>query len=120
MLLTTTAASNEAQIIEFGHLIFHDSRTISQLGTIILVVPGFHRDHRPVANVAQADHLERNRQRFVRSPMRRQHGAHKQRATGANQLARMLGQKVAQCAFGQNVGRHFGVGVVEQACGRWR
>lgn len=119
-VLTATAASNEAQIIEFGHLILHDSRAVSQLGAIVLVVAGLHRDHGAVANVAQTDHLEGDRQRFVRSPVRRQHGAHEQRAAGPDQLARVLGQKVAQRPFGQDVGRHFGVGVVEQAGGRRR
>lgn len=51
-ILTSATASDESQIIEFGHLIFHDGRTIPQLAAIVFIVSGFHGDHRSIADVA--------------------------------------------------------------------
>lgn len=93
---TSSRASHEAQIIKLGHLILHDRRRVAQLAAPVLVVARPHGDQRAVGHLAQGDHLERDGQRLVRAPMRRQRRAYDQRTSGAHHLARVLGQQLVQ------------------------
>lgn len=95
-ILTSAAAAHESQIVELGHLVLHEGGAVPQLGAIVLVVSGAYGDDRAVRHLTQRDHLERDRKRLVRPPMGGQYGAHQERAAGTHQLARVLGQEVAQ------------------------
>ena len=59
--LTSSAPSDEPQVVELGHLVLHDGAAVPQLRTEVLVVAGPHRDHGAVPHVAQRHHLERHR-----------------------------------------------------------
>lgn len=82
--LTSAATSDEPQIIEFSHLIFHNGRTISQFGAPILIVACFYRNSCAVANIGQCYDFECNRKCFIRSPMIRQRRTQNIWATSAN------------------------------------
>lgn len=60
LILTATTSADKPQIVEFGHLIFHDGRAVSQLAAPILIVAGPNRDNRSIANGGQCDHFECN------------------------------------------------------------
>lgn len=49
--LPSSAPAHESQIVEFGNLVLHDGRAISQFGHRIFVVAGFDRDQSPVLDV---------------------------------------------------------------------
>jgi len=49
--------------------------------------------------------------------VRGEYGAHQERASGTYQLARVLGQEIAQRPFGQYVGGHLGVSVRQAVVG---
>lgn len=69
--LTSAAAADESQVIEFRHLVLHDSRAVPQLRTVILVVTSTHGDHSTIAHVTEGYYFEGYRQRLVGAPMRR-------------------------------------------------
>lgn len=58
--LTTSTASNEAQIIEFSHLIFHNGRTIAQLRREVLIIPRSYCYNRSVHYLAQGEYFKGN------------------------------------------------------------
>jgi hypothetical protein len=113
--LTSSAPADEPQIVELGDLVLHDGRRVSQLGAVVLVVAGLDGDDGAVADVAESDHLEGDRQRLVGPPVRRQDRADEQRTPRPDQFAGMLREEVVERPLGQDVGRHLRVGVVDDA-----
>jgi len=99
--LTSSAASDEAEVVEFGHLVLHDGRAVPQLGAVVLVVAGADGDQGAVEDVAEGHHLEGDGQSLVGAPVRRQHGAHELRAARPHQLAGPFGQDFGERAFGE-------------------
>lgn len=59
--LTSSAPAHEAQVVEAGHLVLHHGRRVPQLGRVVLVVPGHHRDQGPVGHVPESHHLHHTR-----------------------------------------------------------
>lgn len=84
--LTSSATSDESQVVELGDLVFDQGRTVTQLSRTVLVVAGLKRDGRTVRHLGQDDHFERAGQRLVGPPVRRQGTAQHVRAPGADQL----------------------------------
>jgi len=115
--LTSAAPADEPQIVELGHLVLHQGSAVAQLRAKVLVVARSYGHGRAVRNLAERHHLERHRKRLVGPPVRGQYGAHQERTAGAHQLARMLGQEIAQRPFGQYVGGHLGVRVRQAVVG---
>lgn len=58
--LTSSAAADETQVVETGHLVLDGSRGVSELGRIILIVTGHHSDQCAVRDVAEGNHLSIN------------------------------------------------------------
>lgn len=110
--LTSAAPPDESEVIELGHLVLHHRRAVAQLRTVVLIVARPHGDHRSVHNVAQRDDLEGHRQRLVAPPVGREHRADEERTARADQLARMLGEEVAQRPLRQDVRGHLRVGLI--------
>ena len=69
--LTSPASPDEPQIVELGHLVLHEGGRVPQLGAAILVVARANGDQRAVPDLAESDHLERDREGLVRPPMGR-------------------------------------------------
>lgn len=59
LLLTSPAAAHEAEVVEPGHLVLHDSGSVAQLGGVILVIARHHRHHRSIRNIPQCHHLRK-------------------------------------------------------------
>lgn len=59
-LLTSSAAADETQVVETGHLVLDGGRGVSELGRIILIVAGHHSDKCAVRDVAEGNHLSIN------------------------------------------------------------
>jgi len=110
--LTSAAPADEPQVVELGHLVLHHRRAVAQLRTVVLIVARPHGDHRSVHDVAQRDDLEGHRQRLVAAPVGRQHRADEERTAGADQLARVFGEEVAQRSLRQDVRGHLRVGLI--------
>lgn len=75
-VLASSASADESEIVELGHLVLHECRVILELGAEILVVSGLDGDQGAIADLAESNHLERDRQSFVRSPVRWEYRAH--------------------------------------------
>ena len=88
--LTSAGSSNESQIAELGHLVLHDGRVIAELATVVLVVTGADGDHGAVRDLSECHDAEGHRQRFVRTPVRRQGRAQEVRTARLDQLALMV------------------------------
>lgn len=82
--LSAAAATDEPQVVEFGHLVLHHGCVVAKLSAPVLVVSGFDRDDCVVRNVVQSDDFEGTREAFVRSPVIRQHGAQNRGRTGGD------------------------------------
>lgn len=85
--LSSPTASDEPEIVEFGHPILEGGRRVPQLPAIVLIVSRANGDHRPVGDVTKAHHFEGDRQRLVRTPVTGQRGAHEARAAGLDEFA---------------------------------
>lgn len=59
-LLTSSAAADETQVVETGHLVLDGGRGVSELGRIILIVAGHYSDQSAVRDVAEGNHLSIN------------------------------------------------------------
>lgn len=98
--LTSATPPDEPQIVEFGDLVLHHRGAVPQFRAVILVVAGPHRHHGAVADVAQRNHLEGDRQRLVAAPVRRQYRAHHVRTPRAYQFARVFREETVDGPFG--------------------
>lgn len=87
VFFTSSTAPDETEIVELGNLVLHNRGAVSELAAAILVVAGPYRDEGTVADVVEGDDLERDRQRLVRSPVRRQRGAQYRRTSGLHEIA---------------------------------
>jgi hypothetical protein len=67
--VTSSGSADEAEVVEFGHMIFHDGRPVAELGAPVLVVAGPDCDERSVVDAAQADDAKGRRKRLVGAPM---------------------------------------------------
>lgn len=54
---TSSAASDEAQVVESGHLALDGGRGVAELRRVVLVIPSHHRHQGPVGDVAHCNHL---------------------------------------------------------------
>lgn len=55
--LTSPTAAHEAEVVEPGHLVLHDSRGIAQLSRVVLIVACHHSHYRSIWHVPQRYHL---------------------------------------------------------------
>lgn len=70
-LLTSSTPAYEAQVVKAGHLVLHHRRGVPQLGRVVLVVSGHHRDQSPVGHVTKSHDLhagESRRELWVTEP----------------------------------------------------
>ena len=77
------------------------------------------KTNRSISNITQRNNFKSHRQRLVGPPMWRQDCANKKRATSPYQFPRMFRHEVAEGPFRQNIWRHLGVGVLQDALGCW-
>lgn len=82
-----STSSHKPQVIEFCHLIFHDSCAVPQFATIILIISSLNCDHRPVLNIIESDDFEGTRKTFIWSPVGWECGAENWRRACGNQFA---------------------------------
>ena len=99
MKLTPSTASDEAQVVEFRHLILHISDAVAQLGGVVLVVARADRHFRAVLHFAEGHQLEGDWQRLVRPPVGRQDRADEVRTARPDQFARVLVEHGTQGAL---------------------
>lgn len=105
--LSSAAASNESQIVEFGHLVLHHGLVVAHLPAVVLIVAGLDCDDGAVLNVVQGDHFEGAREALVAAPVIGQRRAEDGGRLGLHQLPVVLlehlvdvGEHVVDC------GRH--------------
>lgn len=55
--ITSTAAANESQVVESGHLVFDGCCGVAEFGWIVLVISRHDRHQRAIRYVAQGNHL---------------------------------------------------------------
>lgn len=70
-IFTSSGSSDEPQVVEFGHVILHDGRSIAEFGAPVLIVSGADRHQSAVVDSAETDDPEGGRKRLVGTPMRR-------------------------------------------------
>lgn len=63
-LLTSSTPAHEAQVVEAGHLVLHHGRGVPQLGRVVLVVSGHHRDQGPVGHITKSHDLQAGQSRL--------------------------------------------------------
>lgn len=56
-VLTSAAPSDEAQVVEPGHLVLHHGRGVPQLGRVVFVIAGHNGDQSPVGDVPKGHDL---------------------------------------------------------------
>lgn len=59
LLLTSSAPTHEAKVVEPGHLVLHDCGSIPQLGRVILIIARHHCHHRSIRYIPQGHHLRK-------------------------------------------------------------
>lgn len=62
-LPTSSTPAHEAQVVEAGHLVLHHGRGVPQLGRVVLVVSGHHRDQSAVGHVTKSHDLHAGQSR---------------------------------------------------------
>ncbi|GIY88475.1 hypothetical protein CEXT_639351 [Caerostris extrusa] len=92
--LTSTAPSDEPEVVEFGHLVLHDGRRISQLRAVVLVVSRLDGHQGAVDDLSQADHPKRDGKGLVGPPVRGQGRADDAGAAPSSPTPRMLAQNL--------------------------
>ncbi|GIY04066.1 hypothetical protein CEXT_180181 [Caerostris extrusa] len=86
LLLTSSAASHEPEVVEFCDLVLDDGGGVPHLAAVVLVVAGPHGDRGSVQHLAEHHHLEGDGQRLVGAPVSGEHGAEDVGRGGAHQL----------------------------------
>lgn len=56
---TSSAPAHKSQIVEPGYLVFHNSRGISELGGVVLVVAGHDGNHSPIWYLSEGYNLHK-------------------------------------------------------------
>jgi hypothetical protein len=72
--LTSSAAANKSEIVEFCNLIFHYCGAISQLSVEVFVVTTHYCDWGAVEDITERHYFEGYGKGFVGAPMLRQYG----------------------------------------------
>ena len=62
--VTSSAAADEAQVVESGHPVLDGGRGVAELGRVVLVVSCHHRHQRAIGDVAQSHHLARRQDKL--------------------------------------------------------
>lgn len=56
---TSSTPAHESQIVEPCYLVFHDSRGISELSRIVLIIPRHDSNHSPIWYLSEGYHLHK-------------------------------------------------------------
>ena len=88
--LTSATSADESQVIKLGHLILEYGSAVAKFATRVFLISCSDLNDGSIADFAQHDHFESDRQRFIGSPMRGQSRTNQTRTTSPDQFSRMV------------------------------
>lgn len=94
--LTSARTTDESEVVEASHLVLEGGGGVAKLGSTVLIIPSRQNHLDPVVDVAQREDLERNGQRLVAAPVRRENGTHEVRRASSHQFPRVFGQNLRE------------------------